>query len=62
MPKKMSKKDKDDLARLERFAIKDTTKQNRVLTGKTGSSDLESIFQATKRIENGKKKKDSLEF
>jgi len=58
----LSKRKKDDLEQLRRFALKDTIKQNKVITGKSGSSDLEKIFRATKRIEDGKKKKTSLEF
>lgn len=59
----LTKKEKlDDIQQLERYAIKDTTKANRVVITKRGSTDIESIFMATKRIEDGKKKKRSLEF
>ena len=52
----------EDKDRLESFSLGDTTKQNKVITSRVGSDDVTKIFMATKRIEDGKRKKDELDL
>lgn len=59
LTRRQKQEDKD---RLESFSLGDTTKQNKVITTRLGSDDVTKIFMATKRIEDGKRKTNSLEF
>ncbi len=51
-----------DKDHLDSFSLGDTTKQNKVITSSVGSDDVTKIFMATKRIEDEKRKTNSLEF
>jgi len=51
----LRKKQSDDLSDIADFARKDVERQNRAIK-RDGSKDLDKIFRATKRIEDGKKK------